>query len=197
MFTETKDRRCLTWPKQWFSALSIHQNSWRVCWDACHRAHLQPQLLQWAVGGPIWALWNPIYSISMLLSWLLCAFASNGLHLRFFRRLSLCYWNCFKEPEPGLGGHRSMKAQFPGLKLGQTQRGDHLQRPPLPLTGSGWGWVFTWDHALRVSPLSSIWFLSPFEGPPGSPFLKKKKWLSYESSSQGLLLGDQPQAAPF
>ena len=128
------------------------------------------QLLQWAVGGPIWALWNPIYSISMLLSWLLCAFASNGLHLRFFRRLSLCYWNCFKEPEPGLGGHRSMKAQFPGLKLGQTQRGDHLQRPPLPLTGSGWGWVFTWDHALRVSPLSSLQFLLPFKGLPGSTY---------------------------
>ena len=93
------------------------------------------QLLQWAVGGPIRALWNPIYSIYTLLSWLLCAFASNGLHLRFFRRLSLCYWNCLKEPEPGLGGHRSMKAQFPGLKLGQTQRGDHLQRPPYPSQG--------------------------------------------------------------
>ena len=52
-----------------------------------------------------------------------------------FRRLTLCYWNCFKEPEPGLGGHRSVKGQFPGLKLRQTQRGDHLQRPPCPSQG--------------------------------------------------------------
>lgn len=30
MFTEIKDRRRLTWPKQWFSASSMPQNSWRA-----------------------------------------------------------------------------------------------------------------------------------------------------------------------